>query len=126
MYLIPARIAQVVLHVADDRVLPIEKIHGAVRADLDGVGPEIRVAGIDNRLDFDSGEARALVADLVLKNALETDDVGDEVVALDIIGEVPATQNGGARRRARALVEYRLHFWMLARIVDVAGKRRRI
>ena len=44
MALIPARIAQVVLHVADDRVLPIEEVDGAVRADLDGVGPEIRVA----------------------------------------------------------------------------------
>ena len=61
-----------------------------------------------------------------MQDSLETDDIGDQVVALDVIGKVPAAQNGGARRRARALVEYRLHFRMLARVVDVAGKRRRI
>src|SRR5438128_15462 len=56
MGLIPTRIAQVMLHVADDGVLPIEEIHGAVRADLDSVRTEIWIGGVNNGLDFNSGK----------------------------------------------------------------------
>src|SRR5439155_25212968 len=126
MSLVPTWIAQMMLHVSDDGILPIEEIHGAVRADLDRVRAEIRVGGINDRLQFSAAVARALFADLVLENALEADDIGDEVIALEIIGKMPATENGGARRRTRPLVEDRLHFGMLARIIDVARKSRRI
>ncbi len=42
---VAAGIPQVVLHVADDRVLPVEEIDGPVRPNLDVGRPEIRVAG---------------------------------------------------------------------------------
>src|SRR5438552_1458848 len=52
MSLVPTWIAQVMLHVADDGILPVEEIHGAIRADLDSVRAEIRVGGINDRLQF--------------------------------------------------------------------------
>src|SRR5260370_28424792 len=104
MSLVPTWIAQVMLHVSDDGILPVEEVDGAVRADLDSVRAEIRVGGINDRLQFSAAVARAVFADLVLEDALEADHVGDEVIALEIIGKMPATQNGGARRWARSLV----------------------
>src|SRR5439155_3002676 len=126
MSLVPTWIAQMMLHVSDDGILPIEEIHGAVRADLDRVRAEIRVGGINDRLQFSAAVARALFADLVLENALEADHVGDEIVALEIVGKMSAAQNGGARRGARPLVKDRLHFRVLARVIDMSRESRRV
>ena len=47
----------------------------------------------EDRLDLGAGEAGALVLDLVLEDALEADDVGDQQVALEFLGEVAAGED---------------------------------
>ena len=45
MSMIAIWIANVVLHVADDRIVPIEEIDRAIRRDIDCGGAEIRIIG---------------------------------------------------------------------------------
>src|SRR6266850_7621097 len=45
VFAVAVRIAQIVLHVADDRVVPVAEVDRAVRAHLDVGGAEIRVGG---------------------------------------------------------------------------------
>src|SRR5438093_1220697 len=68
---VAAGVAQVVLHVADDRVVPVQEVDRPVRPHADVGGPEVRVAGRHDRLLLDADEARVLVLDLVAEDALE-------------------------------------------------------
>src|SRR5262249_6998217 len=86
----PAGVAQVVLHVANDRVLPVEKINGPVRSDADIRRSKVRIGREHDRLDFLADKARILVLDLVLEDALEADNVGYQQIALHFIGKMPA------------------------------------
>ena len=90
---VAAGVAEVVLHVADDRVLPVEEVDGAVRPDLEVRRAEVRIGGGDDRLHLGAGEAGTLVLDLVLEDALEADHVGHQQVALVRLGEVPAGED---------------------------------
>src|SRR5262249_19613359 len=76
MLAVAARVAQVVLHVADDRVLPIEEVKRSIWADFQIAGAEVRVSRANNRLLLDAPEAGAVVFELVAQNALKANHVG--------------------------------------------------
>ena len=79
---------------ADDRVLPVDELDRAVGPDLRG-----RRAGSSGRVDdrigshLGAGEAGVLVLDLVLEDALEADDVGDQQIALIRSGKCRLERN---------------------------------
>ena len=63
---------------------------------------EVRVGRLEDRLDLGRLQPGAVLAQLVLEDALEADDVEHEQVALHRLGEVPAREDLHAADRARA------------------------
>ena len=92
MHAVAVRIPQVVLHVADDRVVPVGEVDAPS-------GPISRSAGRKFGSDEKTigstsvrAEARAFVEHLVLQDSLEADDVGDQQIPLQLVGEMAAGQ----------------------------------
>ncbi len=111
------RVADVVLHVADDHVVPVGHVEGAVRTD-DGVGrpevavltlqqgprgrapdlaelplrPRLRLAVLVRAGDFRLGRhlrvGLAVAIEVVLLHSQEPDRVADQEVLLHVVGEV--------------------------------------
>ena len=92
------RIARGVLHVADEHVVPVDDVEGAVGRELEVDGAEVSVGGLIRswRLRLDGG---AVVDGVVLLDAEEADRVAGEEVALDFIGEVARGDELGAGGR---------------------------
>src|SRR5512146_2552262 len=68
-------VAQMMLEMADDRILPLEEVNRPIGSDLEIDGPEIRVIRLNERFDFFPYEPRIFVGDLVLENPEKSDDV---------------------------------------------------
>ena len=119
---VAAGIPQRVLHVPDERVEPVDDVERAVGPELHADRAEVRVRGLEQWLDLQADEARALFHRAVLLDALEADDVVVEEVALRGLGEVAAADELAAARRAHAGERPLAHRPLLARIVDVAGE----
>ena len=120
---VAARVAEVVLHVADDRVLPVDEPDRAVGPDLEVGGAEVGVGRGDDRLDLGAGEARVVVLELVLEDALEADDVGDQQVPLHALGEVAAGEDLDAGAGPGALLVDRGRAVVLAGPVELAREQ---
>jgi hypothetical protein len=121
---VPARIAQRVLHVPDQRVEPVAEVQRAIGPHLHGDGTEIGIRGLQQRLDLDAGEPRAVLDRAVLLDAVEPDDVRDQEVALHLVGEVAAADELDVARRPHLGQRPFLHRPLLARVIHMAGKRR--
>src|SRR5262249_4594290 len=91
-------------HVANDRVVPIEEVESTIRADAKVRGPEVRVRRGEQAFLFGADKAGSLVLELVLKDALEADDVADQQVALHRLREVPAGEELHAGTGPRPLL----------------------
>ena len=109
---------------ADDRVLPVEEIDRAVRARSSG-----RRGGSSGRSTTEigstlgAGEAGALVLELVLEDALEADDVGDQQVALHRSGKCRLERiSTPGQGRVPLLVDLR-RAAVLLREVELAGEQ---
>ena len=89
-------VAQAVLHVADQWIEPIHEIERAVGAHLQIDGAEVWICGLDHVPASVGKDARAVGAQLVGADALETDRVADQVVALDFGGEHGAGDDFGS------------------------------
>src|SRR5580765_4935886 len=81
------------LHVADDRILPFEKIDGAIRADFNVGGAEIGIIGLYQRLHFFANEGGIGIGDLVLEDAEKADDILNQEIALHGIRKLAARKN---------------------------------
>ena len=93
------------LHVPDQGGLPVEEVQRSVGRDLEVDRPEIRVAALHEGFEFVGAEARALVGERVTEDALEADDVRDQVVVPERLGEVGTREDLGGRGGAAALAE---------------------
>src|SRR4051794_7880786 len=102
-------VAEMMLHVADDWVLPIGHIDRTVGSDVHGGGAEVSVAGTNQVLHPLAFEARAFLVDFDTIDALEADDVAVQKIALEFLREMPAGKNGVARAGPRGPVPERLH-----------------
>ena len=92
------------LHVTDNRVLPFQEIDCAIRTNLDIRRAKVLIVRLHDRLDFSAEKAGVGIGDLILQDAKETDDVGDEQISLHGIGKLAAGKYLHAGAGARALV----------------------
>ena len=127
VFVVAVGVADVVLHVADDDVVPVGNVEGSIFAE-DGIArAEVLVAAHEQaaRLvlsdaaiglrDFD-GEVCAsglapdrsglgIAGEVVVLDAEEADDVADEEVALHVLGEVGAADDFAGGDGAHFLLE---------------------
>src|SRR3954468_7135419 len=122
MFMIAIGIAEVVLHVPNDRVLPISEIHGAIHTDIDRNWAEVRVGGTDQRFQRLSFETSPIFTDLHSIDALETDDVAIEEIPVEIVWEMSTGEQRCPGARTRWTVPEFLHRIVLRRIIDVAAE----
>ena len=120
MEVVAIRVAQRVLHVAHERVVPVDDVEAAVGAKLQIDGPEVGVVRLEQRIDGIGREPGAVITHLVLEDSLEADAVVEQVVALCVIGKLPATDELTARGRTPLLLQKLFQAGVLLRIVDVA------
>ena len=90
VFVVTVRVADVMLHVADDVVGPIAEVERPVRADADADGTKIRIRRRDEMLQRFAFQTSAVLADLHAVNALERDDVDIEKTSLELLGEMTA------------------------------------
>ena len=94
------RVTQMVLHVTDDRLMPIGEVNRAIRARANANRAEVRIGGRNQILQRFTLQARAILGDLDPEHALEGNHVQVQEVALKLLGEVAAGQDTGARAGA--------------------------
>ena len=88
MDVVAQRIAGVVLHVADEDVVPVDDVERAVGRELEVHGAEVAVGAFQQILAVRGFPAGAVFLDLVLLDAEEADGVAQQDVALDFIREM--------------------------------------
>ncbi len=102
---IAERLAQVVLQVADQGVVPVDDVQGAVGAELQIDRTEVAMLAEHQRADFLAAEAGAVFANRVLQHGQIADHVADQKIALHFRREVAAGDELAARGRPDALQE---------------------
>ena len=115
-------VAQRMLHVADERVVPVDHVEAAVGPKLEIDGAEVGVVRLEQRVDRIGREPRAIVPHLVLQDALEADAVVEQVVALGIVGKLAAADELTARGRPPLHLQELFQTAVLLRIVDIPGE----
>src|SRR5215831_4688416 len=117
-------ITEMMLHMADDRVLPVAEINRAVRPNIHRYRAEVRIARTDERFERLAPQAGAVLADFDAVDSLEPDDVGVEKISLELFREKAAGEDGRAgARTGRASPEF-LHRFVFGWIIYVAAERR--
>ena len=89
MVLVAPGVAEVVLGVVDDRVVPVSDVDGPIRSDLAVDGPEVRVLGGDQGRKNVCRKARSTVRELVAYDRPTLESAGKQLPA-DIFGQVGA------------------------------------
>src|SRR5947209_3283119 len=113
------------LHVTDEWLVPIQKINGAVRGHAHRGGAEVRVIRfhqvVFDRLAFEAG---ALFGDFHPEDALETNDIDIQKIALKLFGEMAAGKNASAGTWTRWPFPELLHLGVFSRGFQVAAEGR--
>jgi hypothetical protein len=93
---VAVRVARVVLHVADQGVVPVDDIERAIGRELEVHRAEVAIGGGDQVSDQLALVAGAVFADLAHAGAEEADAVADHESALHVVGEVAGGDELGA------------------------------
>jgi hypothetical protein len=93
MGMIPVGIARIVLHVSDQRVVPIDQVKGTVWRKLEVDGSEIPVIGLQEVLSELRGIPRSILCQPMLLDPKESDVVPDKDITLHLVGEVSAAHD---------------------------------
>src|SRR4029077_15485214 len=88
VFAVAVRVADVVLHVADDRVLPVDEINRTVGTDLQVRRAEIRICRGDDGFQLLADETHDAVLPLVPQNPLKSNHIADEQIAPKFFWEV--------------------------------------
>ena len=100
MDMVAHRVTRAVLHVPDERIVPVGDVQGTIRRELHGDRPEITVGRLQEVLAEGQGETGAILAHGMLLGAEEADGVIDQDIALDVVREMAAADEletgGGA------------------------------
>ena len=99
MISISAGVTKIMLHMADDGVLPIKKPKSAIRSGFDIRRPEGRIRGRKNGFKFGALETSTIFFDLVSHDALIANHIRNNVVVLKFFREVITSEElrSGAR-----------------------------
>ena len=103
MVSISAGVAKIMLHVADDGVLPIKEPKSAIRSGFDIRRSEGRIRGRKNGFKFGALETSTIFFDLVSHDALIANHIGNNVVVLKFFREVITSEKLRSRARPGAL-----------------------
>ena len=108
--LIAVWVTNVVLHVADDDVLPVGDIERSVAADLEVGRSEVAVAGDEQILGLSAPDvALVIIFHRVLLDAKEANGVADEKVTVVFLWEMIAGKDATGTDRADGFLEQLLH-----------------
>ena len=124
MGMVAVGVAQRVLHVADQGVEPVDDVERTIRSELERDRAEVGVGRTQERLDRRAGESRTVFLDPIAENPLKADVVVQEIVALRVVGEVPAVDQLAAAGRPPLHREKLLHAAVLLGVDDLTGKGR--
>ena len=127
VFVVAVGVADVVLHVADDDVVPVGNVEGTIFAEDGIAGAEVFVAAHEQAAGFILGDAAVglrdfdgevcaswlapdrsglgIAGEVVVLDAEEADDVADEEVALHVLGEVGAADDFAGGDGAHFLLE---------------------
>ena len=123
MLAVAVGIACVVLHVADERIMPVDEVERAVRGELEVHRAEVAVGRGEEVAVGLAGEAGAVVGLLAEADAEEADGVADHEVALLRFREVTRRDEFGARRRTGALRDELFDLDLLDAVGDFGRER---
>ena len=85
--MITIRIPQRVLHVPDERVVPVDEPERTIGPDLDITWAEHRIIGNEQILLETALDAGAHIGKIMLPDPPQRDDVGQQVITLQVIAE---------------------------------------
>ncbi len=100
--MVSVRLAQIVLQVADQRIVPVDDVQRTVGTELQIHGPKVPVVARRPAVRSPGAQARAVFAKLVLQHHQVADHVVLEKVALGFRREVATRNELATRRRPRA------------------------
>ena len=123
--MVAVRVARVVLHVPDQRVVPIEEVERTIGRELQVHRAEVAVGGTEQVAIGLAHEACAVVALRPEADAQEADRIARHEVALVRVGEVARRHELPARARAGALGDELLHLGLFDAVGHLRRERQR-
>ena len=124
MPVVPVGVPQMMLHVPDDRLVPVGKVNGAVRTGGDGDGTKIRIARFNQMFQRPAHQPGSFLGDIHPKNAAKPDDIQIEKIPLKLVGEMPAGQQPRRRTRTRGPAPEFPHRRVLGGIIEMSAEGR--
>ena len=88
MHVVAQGIAGIVLHVANEDVVPVDHVQGAIGSELKIHRAEVAIAALQQVLPESGLPAGAVVHDLVLLDAEESDGIAQDDISLHFVREV--------------------------------------
>ena len=102
--MVAVRIALRILHVADERIVPISEPKRAIGTDLGVGGTEVFVGRFEQVRNALAVEPGAVLADFPARDAIHVNNAGVNEMPLDILREMAADNEFAADDRAHAFV----------------------
>src|SRR5438046_8332414 len=121
---VAVRVANVVLHMSDELVGPVQEVDRACWRDVPPDRAEVRVVRFDEVLERLAFEAGALLAYSDAEDALEPNDIAVQKIALKIVGEMPAGNQAGAGAGPRGPLPKLVQLRVLRRVIEMAAEGR--
>ena len=103
-------------------IKPVDDIEGPIGSELERHRAEIGIGGPQERLDRRAGESGSVFLDAIAQDSLKADVVVQQVIALGVVGEVPAVDQLAAAGGPPLHGEELLHAAMFLRVDDLPGK----
>ena len=123
MQVIPRGVPDVVLHVPDDDIVPVGHIECTVGTEFHVRGAEVLVGTLDEVLAGVTPHVILVVLGLevILLHPEEADGIGENVIALPFVREVPAGNHPGGSHRPHFLFHEAVHLEALALGTNLVG-----
>ena len=93
MGVVTERVASIVLHVTNERILPVQNIERTIWGELEVHGTEVFIAAHQQILAECCLPTGALILNLVLLYSKKADAVTENNVALYFVGKMPGRHN---------------------------------
>ena len=88
MALVSIGLSQVVLQVTNQRVVPIDQVEGAIRAELQIDRPKVPIVAGDDGRHLGGEESSSLVSHRVIQDSPVANHIVQQVIALGVLWEV--------------------------------------